>query len=194
MKRKVAGLGMALLLGLATSAAWAAGQMLSLGSLPVGPIEITSGKFNARILEAGKEVTFEENVKLQQGELILTCDKIVIIYRGDDGKQKTGREKNGSKLAGNLQTVSDIKSITASGNVKIVQGDTIATARKAVYDSAKRTITISEGPRVWQGPSVMIGDTIVIYLDENRVETLQGESSKIKFLIAPGTEKKDKEK
>ena len=51
----------------------------------------------------------------------------------------------------------------------------MAVAGKAMYDNAKRTITLTEGPpRLWQGPDVVVADTIVIYLDENRHELLQG--------------------
>ena len=94
-----------------------------------------------------------------------------------------------------LQTPSGIKSITALGNVKITQNDRMALAGKAVFDNAKRTITLTEGPpRLWQGPDVLAAQTIIIYLDENRSELLGGDESLITAIINPPKPKKEKEK
>jgi lipopolysaccharide export system protein LptA len=83
---------------------------------------------------------------------------------------------------------------TASGNVKIVQNERMAVAGKALYDNAKRTITLTEGPRLWQGADVMVAKTIIVYLDENRVDSQGGDENPIKFKINPEQQKKEKEK
>jgi lipopolysaccharide export system protein LptA len=109
-----------------------------------------------------------------------------------------GTEQNGSNkktVNKELQTASGIKSITASGNVKMTQNDRMAVAGKAFFDNTKRTITLTEGPpRLWQGPDVLAAQTIVIYLDENRSELLGGDDSLITAIINPVKPKKDKEK
>jgi lipopolysaccharide export system protein LptA len=96
-----------------------------------------------------------------------------------------------------LQTISGIKSITATGNVKIAQEERMAVAGKALFDNAKRTITLTEGPKLWQGPDMLMAHTIIVYLDENRVE-LHSKDGKdddgIRMRINPGKQKKDKEK
>jgi lipopolysaccharide export system protein LptA len=158
------------------------------------PINITSKRFSAKNFSGGKEVTFEGSVRVQQGDLVLTCDRLLIMY---DEKMQ-GTEQNGSNkktVNKELQTASGIKSITASGNVKMTQNDRMAVAGKAVFDNAKRTITLTEGPpRLWQGPDVLAAQTIVIYLDENRSELLGGDDSMITAIINPVKPKKDKEK
>jgi lipopolysaccharide export system protein LptA len=158
------------------------------------PINITSKRFSAKNFSGGKEVTFEGSVRVQQGDLVLTCDRLLIMY---DEKMQ-GTEQNGSNkktVNKELQTASGIKSITASGNVKMTQNDRMAVAGKAVFDNTKRTITLTEGPpRLWQGPDVLAAQTIVIYLDENRSELLGGDDSLITAIINPVKPKKDKEK
>jgi lipopolysaccharide export system protein LptA len=191
MKHKIAGLVVFLVLGCVLMAAGANNEYLSLGKGSDQPIDITSTKFTARNIPNGKEATFEGNVKVNQGDVTLSCDQLVLVYDEKVGA-RTG-EGRLKKLAKKLENVSQIKSITASGNVKIVQNERMAVAGKALYDNAKRTITLTEGPRLWQGADVMVANTIIIYLDENRVDSLGGENP-IKFKINPEQQKKEKEK
>ncbi|MGD9817596.1 MAG: LptA/OstA family protein [Desulfomonilaceae bacterium] len=166
---------------------------LSLGPDSDQPINITSKRFSAKNVPGGKEVNFESTVKVQQGDLILTCDRLTILY---DEKQGSNNGTNPvKKLPKELQTASGIKSIIASGAVKIVQNDRMATAGKAVFDNLKRTITLSEGPpRLWQGPDALTAQTIIIYLDENRSELIGGDDTLITAVINPSKQKKEKEK
>ena len=192
MKHKIAGLVVFLVLGSVLMAAGANNEYLSLGKGSDQPIDITSTKFTARNIPNGKEATFEGNVKVNQGDVTLSCDQLVLVYDEKAGASTgDGRPK---KLAKKLENVSQIKSITASGNVKIVQNERMAVAGKALYDNAKRTITLTEGPRLWQGADVMVAKTIIVYLDENRVDSQGGEENPIKFKINPEQQKKEKEK
>ena len=194
MKHKIGGLVVFLVLGFALTAAGANNEYLSLGKGSDQPIDITSKKVSFRNIPTGKEVTFEGNVKVKQGDVTLTCDRLVIVY---DQKQaaRTG-EGRIKKLSRSLENVSQIKSITASGSVKIVQNERMAVAGKALYDNVKRTITLTEAPRLWQGKDMLVADTIIIYLDENRSELLggKGEDKAIKAIINPEKQKKEKEK
>lgn len=73
----------------------------------------------------------------------------------------------------------------------------MAVAGKALFDNAKRTITLTEGPRLWQGPDMLVAHTIIVYLDENRAELRSNDGKdgdEIRMRINPGKQKKDKEK
>lgn len=180
----------ALVIALACLATPASGQgdFLSLGPGSDQPINITSKKFEARNVPGGKEMVFSGEVTVKQGDVTLTGDKLVIVY--DEEKGKAGTETPSKKAVKNFQSVSGIRSITASGRVKIVQNERMATAGKAEYDNAKRTITLTEGPpQLWQGPDFMMGHSIVIYLDENRTEVRGGDDQGIKMRINPSKEK-----
>jgi len=197
MKHKIAALVGFLVLGCTLTAVGAGNDYLSVGKGSDQPIDITSKKFTAKNIPDGKESTFEGNVKVKQGDVTLTCDRLVILY---DEKPKTRTGDRGVKtLPKGLENVSQIKSITASGNVKIIQNERIAVAGKALYDSKKRTITLTERPRLWQGADEMIANTFIIYLDENRVDVFgqdgkgrEGQEDVIKLQIKPDKQKKEK--
>ncbi len=168
------------------------GDFLSFGPGSDQPINITSKKFEARNITGGKEIVFAGNVNVTQGDLTLTADKLMIVY--DDEKGKSGAEPPAKRLPKNLQSISGIRSIIASGKVKIAQNERMATAGKAEYDNAKRTITLTEGPpRLWQGPDQMMAHTIIIYLDENRSELRSGDGAVIRAQINPTKPKREKQ-
>ena len=126
-----------------------------------GTIDITADKIQIKSRAGVEESVFNGNVTVKQGDVTLSCDKLVIVY--DEKKERTAAENKDKKL-----TASTIKSITASGNVKITQNERKATADKAVWDYAKRTITLTEGPpRLWQGRDSISGHRIIMHLDEN---------------------------
>jgi len=170
-------------------------QLLAVVKSADKPIEITATKFSVKKLPEGTEGTFEGSVKVQQGDLTMTCDRLVIVYdqkNGNGAKTTNGRLKN---LPKELQSASQIRSITASGNVKLAQNDRIATAEKALFDSAKRTITLTGGPpRLWQGKDMILAEKIIIYLDEQRSEWLSPQGTGIKAVIHPENHKDRSEK
>ncbi len=154
------------------------------------PLDITSKKFTAKNASNGLEATFEGSVKVRQGDMTLTCDKLTIDY--DEEKSNT-RENALKKGIRSLETAGKIRAITALGNVKFVQGERVAVAGKALYDNNKRTITLTKGPpKLWQGQDVVVADTIIIYLDENRTELVGGDESGIRATINPSKIKKEK--
>jgi lipopolysaccharide transport protein LptA len=129
-------------------------------SQPAGQdIDILGDRVVVRSMPRGYVTTFTGNVKVQQGDMILTCDRLVVVYEKEKSR-KGGVQIPSSKLG----NPSNIETITASGHVHIVQGDKKAVAGKAVYDSAKRTVTLSEDPRVSQGPKILQAQKIIVQL------------------------------
>jgi lipopolysaccharide export system protein LptA len=193
MKHLTAALVTALIFGLLVSMPGAANNFLSVGQESDEPIDVKAKKSTARNVSGGKEVTFDGDVRVTQGDLTLTCDKLVVLY--DEQRKSGGPNGLAKRLPKELQTMSQIKSITAVGNVKIAQEERMAVAGKALFDNAKRTITLTEAPRLWQGPDMLAAHTITVFLDENRVE-LHGKNGKdgdeIRMRINPGKQKKDK--
>jgi lipopolysaccharide export system protein LptA len=176
MKHVVAGLVVVLFVGSLLNAAGAANEYLALGDRSASPIDVSARRFQARNTGEGKEGIFDGNVKVQQDDVTLNCDQLVISW--EEQKSERGSQSRSKGLPGDLQAASRIRSITAQGNVKIVQNERMAVAGRAVFDNVKRTITLTGGPpKVNQGPDWMTAQTIVIYLDENRVE-----------LVSPGSD------
>jgi lipopolysaccharide export system protein LptA len=191
MKHKIAGLVVFLVVGCTLTAAGARNEYLAIGKGSDQPITVTSEKFTAKNIPNGKEAAFDGNVRVKQGDVTLTCDRLVIAY-----DEKTGAgtgEGKVKKFHRGLDNINQMKSITASGNVKIVQNQRMALSGKALYDNMGRTITLTENPRLWQGADMLVANTITIYLDENRIVT-EGDKNPINFTINPGQQKEEKEK
>lgn len=102
-------------------------------------------------------------------------------------------EDRTKKLPVEPQSTSSIRHIAASGNVKVVQNDRMVVAGKALFDNSKRTITLTENPRLWQGSDVVTAHTIILHLDENRTEML-GEGGEITVLLNPRQQKQESAK
>jgi lipopolysaccharide export system protein LptA len=136
------------------------------------PIDITSNKLTAKGIVNGVELTFDGKVRFKQGDMTLSCDKMAVLYE-EGRKPRVETDDPGKKNQKDM--ANSIKSAVGSGNVRIAKNELTAVAGKALFDSAKRTVTLAEGPpRVWQGPHVLSAPAITIYLDERRAE-LSGE-------------------
>lgn len=191
MKFAASGLGSVLVLILLVLSAYGETSPKNPARNSEQPLDITAKKFTARNVTEGLEATFDGNVKVRQGDMTLSCDRLLIVY--DETADQAAKGNRIKRFPADIQAAGKIKTITALGNVKFVQGDRMAVAGKGLYDNAKRTITLTEGPpRLWQGADVVVADTIIIYLDENRTELLGGEEAGIRATINPGKQKKEK--
>jgi lipopolysaccharide export system protein LptA len=72
--------------------------------------------------------------------------------------------------------------------VKIDSGDRHATGGRAVFDDAKRTVTLSEEARLSDGPNEVAGDRVVVYIDEQR-SVVQGGPERVRAVLYPPTER-----
>lgn len=80
------------------------------------------------------------NVVITQGNTIITADQVTVFSKTD---ANSGLSMN-EDAAGNLED--SIESITASGSVKIVSDDIIATADKAIYDLTEGSLVMTGQP------------------------------------------------
>ncbi|HMK34453.1 MAG TPA: LptA/OstA family protein [Desulfomonilaceae bacterium] len=191
MRRAVSGVaGFVLILLTVAAAAATNAESLSLGK-GASQLEISSKKLTVKTLSAGVwELTFDGTVTAKQGDMTLSCDRMVVLY--EEGKATAVKnEPEAQKKPKDL--ASSIKSAVALGNVKVVKNELTATAGKASFDNAKRTVTLTEGPpRVRQGPHVLAAPMIVIYLDESRAELLGvGDKNGVTGILNPAQHKKE---
>ena len=99
---------------------------------------------------------FRGNVVARQGDISMFAEKMEATYAG-----KTGEKKGG------------IKELIATGNVKIVQGERIATGQRIVFYGDEQKIVATGNPRVWQGDNVIVGTKITVDLRSDR-STVEG--------------------
>jgi lipopolysaccharide export system protein LptA len=121
----------------------------------------------------GKEslVVFTGNVVARQNSSVQYADRMEVYL-----------DEKGDRI---LRTVS-------TGTVKIVTRDCrTGTARRAEYHDLEQRVTLSGNARVWQDENVVSGDTITIFLSQDRSVVQGGRQERVKAVFYPRDEKKD---
>lgn len=150
-----------------SGAAWAqeragGGTALSMGAMKVSgdlPVEVTSDEL--QVDQTANTATFKGNVIVIQGDMRLSSDSVLVEY---------GPSEEGGR--------SRIQKMTASGGVIMTSPTESAEGREAVYTVADRRLVMTGDVVVTQGPSVVTGQRMVVYLDdgtavmEGRVRTV----------------------
>ncbi|MEA2627495.1 MAG: lipopolysaccharide export system protein LptA [Candidatus Binatota bacterium] len=129
------------------------------------PIHVTSDRLDFDYKH--RQAIFKGTVQVTQGDIRLDSDQLVVEY----ADTKTNKEQQ-------------LREVTAEGNVKITQGARRATGKRAVFDQSNRTLVLTGGAALEEGPNQVTGDTIVVYPDESRME-VKGENRRVKVVLFP---------
>ena len=129
------------------------------------PITITSNNMEARKKE--NLVIFRGDVVAQQKDYTLYSRELHVYYA--DGQE--------------------IKEMIATGDVRIVQADKVATGEKAVYTKVNRAVVLTGNPQVEQDCDVVKGEKIIIYLDEDKSVVEGSGDNRVKVIMHPKDEK-----
>jgi len=164
----VAFLAVAVLL---TDAAWTAGEPKA-GGVKADPedepIQITADQLVSK--NEDKYAEFIGNVKVTQGELIITSDKLRIYYQGEllDAEKKSNNEEL-------------LKKIVATGNVKISSEQYNAEADRAEYDPSAMTVILSgENSKIISGKNSITGSKITLNQKSGQVKVVGSGNKRIK--------------
>jgi lipopolysaccharide export system protein LptA len=120
----------------------------------------------------GKEslVVFSGNVVARQNSSVQYADRMEVYL-----------DEKGDKI---LRTVS-------TGTVKIITRDCrTGTARRAEYYDLEQRVVLTGNARVWQDENVVSGDTITIFLSQDRSVVQGGQQERVKAVFFPRDEKK----
>ena len=147
------------------------------------PIQITSNRMNA--YDEKGMVVFEGNAIAEQGERIIRADTISLYY-------KKKRDDASKKNIEDIQKNGDLEKIEANGNVKMTQGDRIATGNEAIYLHDEQKIIIKGNATLSEGKNVIRGRQVTVFLDENRGVMEGSSSERVNATIFPSEEKRNK--
>lgn len=131
--------------------------------------------------ERGQPVTVDaDNMeRLGRESLIIFTGKVVARQEGSvqySDRMEVYLDEKGDRI---LRTVS-------TGNVKIVTRDCrVGTARRAEYDDLEQRLVLIGDARIWQGDDVVTGDTITIFLSQDRSVAQAGRQSRVKLVFHP---------
>jgi len=121
----------------------------------------------------GKEslVVFSGNVVARQSSSVQYADRMEVYL-----------DEKGDRI---LRTVS-------TGNVRIITKDCrTGTARRAEYHELEQRVVLSGNARVWQEDNVVSGESITIYLSQDRSVVQGGKHERVKAVFYPKDDKKD---
>lgn len=159
-------------------------QSLSLGS-GKGPVRIDSDTLELDYKSSN--VTYRGHVEVTQGDVTLNSDTLSISY--DPRALKRTPDPGGTVEKTAPGSDADrIKEIVAEGHVRIRQGTKLAEGRRAVFDQAKQTFTLSEGAVLHDGPNQVAGERVIVYLKEERSVVESGSNTRVKAVLYPGKE------
>jgi lipopolysaccharide export system protein LptA len=132
------------------------------------PVDVVADSMEG--LEKGKIIVFKGNVVAKQVDLSIFCETLT-AYLNEDS--------------------SEIERAHATGNVKIVKQDRIATAKDAFFDNPKGEITLKGDVVAYTGADKVSGETVVYYINEDRLQVLGEKDKRATAILNP---KKDSSK
>jgi lipopolysaccharide export system protein LptA len=127
------------------------------------PIDITADRLSAD--SARNTVTFEGNVVARQADVTLYADRIQAGYSRESGS---------------------IDRIEAEGNVRFLQEGREARSARATFHNLEQRIVLSGGATLRQGQNTVKGETVTIFLRENRSVVTGGkDGGRVQAVINP---------
>jgi lipopolysaccharide export system protein LptA len=132
------------------------------------PVTVDSDKME----RFGKEslVIFTGNVVARQNNNVQYADRMEVYF--DEKEDRI------------LRTVS-------TGNVKIITRDCrTGTARRAEYHDLDQRVVLKGNARFWQDDNVVTGDTITIFISQDRYVVEAGKQERVKGIFYPRDDRK----
>jgi lipopolysaccharide export system protein LptA len=117
----------------------------------------------------------------------------LIVFTGN----VVARQNNSVQYADRMEVYLDEKGdrivrTVSTGTVKVITRDCrTGTARRAEYYDVEQRVLLSGNARVWQDDNVVSGDTITIFLSQDRSVVQGGRQERVKAVFHPRDEKKD---
>jgi len=138
------------------------------------PIRIKSNKMI--VLDKKNEVVFTGNVIAKQDNMTIEADSLTVIYQ--KGKTKTNKLNN-------ITRTRMIKKILAKGNVKITNQNITAFSNYAIFIKKKNIIILKGKPVIIKNNNRITGDTITIYLNQNKSIVTANKGHRVEAVIYP---------
>lgn len=135
--------------------------------------------------ETGFRVNRQEPIHITSDRMEVDRKKNTVVYTGQVVAIQGDLKMQSKKLTATYSP--DMKKLTeivAEGEVRIAQGDRLATGSRAVFNGVAQTITLTGNPVVRQGNSQVSGNKIVFFIEEDRA-IAEGGSQRVKATIFP---------
>lgn len=126
------------------------------------PIDIAADRLEADDL--AHQVKFLGHVVVRRGDVTLYAKEVTVYY---------------------LENRGNIDRIAAVGEVRIVQGERIATADRALLIQKEGKIILSGTARLRQGQDLVQGEEVTVFINEERSVIKGAEGGRVKAVFHP---------
>ncbi|PLX77395.1 MAG: lipopolysaccharide transport periplasmic protein LptA [Desulfuromonas sp.] len=127
-----------------------------------GPVKVTSDSMEAD--EVQGTLRFFGNAIAQQGDMTLTAERLTLFFSAQDR---------------------EVERVLAEGAVRLVQPLREATGEVADYNQSEQRVTLSGQATVRQGGSLVQGEQIVLYLEDQRTLVTGGSNGRVNAQFQP---------
>ncbi len=134
------------------------------------PTKITSEKMTYN--PSGNAVTFEGKVHVNRPDFDLWAGRITVFFTPDAATGNQGALDSGK-----------IDKITASGSVRLEREGRVGLCQSATYLVREGLFKMEGNPILKDGPNIIKGEVIKLYLKDNRSEVLGGKNKRVEALF-----------
>ncbi|MDE0837875.1 MAG: hypothetical protein OSB41_02385 [Kiritimatiellae bacterium] len=140
--------------------------------LTIGCLVLTVGVCGAAP-EKAQDVTLKKTI-IKSNELTFDYKKSTAIFVGDVFVQDPGIKMTSDKMNVLFDSTNEVKSVTASGNVRLWHDDITATCKRAIYQAQKGEVILLGNARLKRGDDLLKGDEITFWLDKEIIKCKPG--------------------
>lgn len=126
------------------------------------PVKISSDRLEAD--DMAHQVKFLGHVVVRRGDVSLYANQVTVFY---------------------LEGRGDIDRIAAVGEVRIVQGERIATADRALLIQKEGKIILNGSARLRQGQDLVQGEEVTVFINEERSIVKGQEGGRVNAIFHP---------
>ncbi len=149
------------------------------------PLRITSTRLEADQKEG--LILFSGKVKADYRDATLYSEQLRVYFKPQTGaaRPKAATPAPGDANQGPLGDLGGqkIDRIVAKGNVRLVQGDRVATGDEAIYYKDRDEVVLRGNPQLWRAENTLKGERIVFHLNTNRVVVESSPQKRVEALL-----------
>lgn len=123
------------------------------------------------------KVQFMQEVYLERTDLELWCERLT-VYLAPEAEISAG-----SSQEGGISSAQDFERLEAEEQVRIQMQDRTAASKKAVYEGKSDTLLLQGDVKIQEGPNLIQGESVIIYLQEQRSEVSAGEQGRVRAIF-----------
>jgi lipopolysaccharide export system protein LptA len=158
------------------------------------PLHITSARLEAD--QAAGTVTFTGQVKATYGDSILYSEQLRVFFqkkpeaakgKGAAPTAPGAKEAAGQSPLGELGG-GKIDRIVATGQVRFVQEDRVATGKEATYYKDREEVVLVGNPQLWQAENNLKGERIIFNLKDNKMRVEGAPAKRVEAHLYPAAQ------